>query len=719
MAAWCLVPELANKFLDALKSGELSPEKLIDMTSAARREELAKYVGEENAHEVNAQFESKLLLEDQRRGLVNWAKKVGGITEPARRDLLNTISKMDRVLNPADEQSFLADLAAKKLGTEVTADEARNIFELSQKAEQLRQQIVDAGNGNYNAGYTDPTGIAYGRAAQALKSYLTDLKPNGKRDFMNGIENVAGLTRQMETGIMHFSAPGVQALGMVGTKPFWAGIYKMFQFFADPNFYDEYNAYMATHPNAELAKGGGLGLTKVGDIMSAREEEIQTSLLEQLNKFLVDKTGLDELVKGAPQPIKGMLAGNANLIKGFSRAFTGYLNYVRFERFNELISSARMRGEDMSAGSEAVHDIAQVVNNFTGRAEIGYRDAGGAAAAPLNTVLYTVRKNVATIQMFNPYEYVKPNMSPTARMAAVRQITGLGLFAGSVVGLAASVGIHVDMDPTSSDFMKVPISGYKVDILGANASYIRFVSRLVLNKTTFHGQATELGSKFGGPTRASVVLNYLRGKLAPNASIFTDALVGSDATHAAFSLPKETYDRFMPIWIRSTLDWYNSHPKGAEWALPAASMFGIGVESPAGQVPSSASGRDVWGDKMAWNGGAPKNWDADPVNQALKAIDYPLYPPQNTIRGVQLTPPQFDEYVHLSGSLAHMRMSELIQSPTWNSQSNAARTYMTKDVIRTTRDIAANTIMMEHRGEPNDILLKSQQAKAARLGISP
>ena len=160
MAAWCLPKSLSSKFLDALKDGTFSPERLMEMSSDQRRAEFAKILGDVNAHEVNAQFESKLLLKSQQAGLVNWAKKLAGITEPVRKDIIASINKLDRVLQPEDEEGFLADLAAKKLGVSVTADEAKQIFELSQTAAQLRAQIEAQGAGDYRTGWTVENGTA-------------------------------------------------------------------------------------------------------------------------------------------------------------------------------------------------------------------------------------------------------------------------------------------------------------------------------------------------------------------------------------------------------------------------------------------------------------------------------------------------------------------------------------------------------------------------------
>lgn len=166
--AYCLPRALASKFLEALKDGTIEPVKLMDMTSKERADFFAKIVGDENAHHVNALFESKMLLKDQQRGMVSWAKNLAGISAPVRRDLLNKINKLDRVLNPAEEKAFLADLAATKLGTTVTYEEAQKITDLAQKATAER----DKGTDTFSGASTE-----FLNAATALEHYVQSLRP--------------------------------------------------------------------------------------------------------------------------------------------------------------------------------------------------------------------------------------------------------------------------------------------------------------------------------------------------------------------------------------------------------------------------------------------------------------------------------------------------------------------------------------------------------------
>lgn len=68
MARICLPKDLANKFRQALKSGEVNPAELSTMSSKDRNAFFTKLVGEEFATMTNSLFESKLLLKINNKG---------------------------------------------------------------------------------------------------------------------------------------------------------------------------------------------------------------------------------------------------------------------------------------------------------------------------------------------------------------------------------------------------------------------------------------------------------------------------------------------------------------------------------------------------------------------------------------------------------------------------------------------------------------------------
>lgn len=688
MAAWCLPSHLSNAFLDAIKDGTLSPENLMAMSSVERRAEFAKIVGDENAHEVNAQFESKMLLNDFKKGLVNWANKIAGLSEPVRRDILATINRLDRVLQPEEERDFLADLAAKKLGVTVTADEAREIFQLSQAAEAARTQMLKGGSSDLNRR------MAYGRAYLDLRDKIESLKPYG-RTFGERLLNVLSLSKPMLTSVMHLSAMGVQGWGMISTKVAWKGFGEMLQYFGSEDHFRDLEAYIISHPDYELAKDGKLGITKLGDKLSAREESIQSTILEDANGWLAEKTG-------AP-----------NLVRASSRAFTGYLNYVRFNRFVDLLNAARLGGEDVRAGSQAVKDLANVVNDFTGRANLGKDDKFSSAGPLLNATFFAPRKIVATMQMFNPVRYLDPRISKTARSAAMRQLTGSILATGSILWLAKSMGAQVSFEPKDADFGKIVIGGEKFDLTGGNAGYIRLLGRLITGESeNAHGKVTELGDGYKATTRADLTVQWLRGKLAPLAGMIADGLYGSDEGGRPFSIGQELRDRLMPITMSSWLDMAMNNPDDAAAYLPALSaMFGIGMESPA--PPITTSGLDAWGEHLD-GPGTPKSWRADPVNLECEKLGYTPRPPADNIRSVKLTQEQYADYTQTAGRLAHMRLSSMVGTPWWGTLPAATRLSMVKDVVRKNRDVAASGVIAKSLGSANDIMRLAKEKKDAQ-----
>lgn len=692
MADYCLPPELANAFLGKLKDGTLTPGKLMDMSSAERRKAFGDIIGEDHAENVNALFEGKMLLKDQQRGMVTWAKQVAGISEARRNDILSRIDKLDRVLNPKEEREFLADLAARKLGVTVTADEAKEIFGLSQAAKTAKATMLSDMSNVDNR-------IAYGRAIMDMQEKIESLKQSG-RTWTELAIDAANAPKTLLTGFLHFSAPFVQNWGMLTINRSWEAFGQMFRYFADEENYKNLNAYIISHPDYQLAVDGKLGITKLGDKLSAREEAIQSSLVEQANKYLSEKTGVP------------------NVIRASSRAFTGYLNYVRFNRFTDLLQAARMNGEDVKVGSSIVRDLAKVVNDFTGRGAIGTGDKYASAVPALNAAFFAPRKLSATINMFNPKRYLDPSVSPIARQAAIRQLSGSLIATGAILGIARAMGARVDSDPRSADFAKVNIKGEKLDMTGGNAIYARLLARVATGQEiTSKEKLIELGQGFRATTRADLVLSYLRGKLAPAAAFMADALYGKDQIGRPFSVTNEAQEHLIPIVVKNFLDYAMNNPNDTVAFLPAlSSMFGVELESPLPPLPGRE--RDIWGEKLNPMADA----SSDPLNRTLAHIGYsPGYAPKK-IRGVTLNPEQYDVYQQYSGRLMRRAIGNVTSTNGFDRLPIGMQEQIVRKAATRARDMATDRVLMKYpkiirqavQVKRDNLRLGSESARANR-----
>lgn len=175
----CLPKEISSKFLDAIKSGDLDVEKLSTENTADRRTAFDKVLGKEYGEAANTLFENKLLLKDQQRGLIEFIKTLGGLKPEERTDFLSKIGKLDRLLNPKEEEAFLADATKQHLGLTVSESETKTISELAKKIDQAspanRDTIKNVGDLVTAADKLDLT-PEQKTDVESLKSQLKDIQ---------------------------------------------------------------------------------------------------------------------------------------------------------------------------------------------------------------------------------------------------------------------------------------------------------------------------------------------------------------------------------------------------------------------------------------------------------------------------------------------------------------------------------------------------------------
>ena len=177
---FCLIPKLAEKVKQAIRSGKLNPERLNEMTSIERRGLLTEIVGEGAAKEVNLLFEKKLLLKNQEAAMYDWAGEITGITKEAKEATLAKIrqafaDKNRRLYEPKESENFLneltSDIYGKKYKTEVSLEEAQIITELAQDSKMAQAKMKPDFTWK-----TKADGLDFGAKKVALDNYVSALK---------------------------------------------------------------------------------------------------------------------------------------------------------------------------------------------------------------------------------------------------------------------------------------------------------------------------------------------------------------------------------------------------------------------------------------------------------------------------------------------------------------------------------------------------------------
>lgn len=564
MVGFCLLPQHADKFIEALKSGEINPGKLVDMTSEERNTFLGKFVGKENATAVNATFESKMILKNQNEGMVTWAKRVAGLKPDIRRDLISRISKLDKVLDPEDKKAFMKDLASTKLGVNVTQKEAKTIADLSKKVESLKESMSSGGNR-----------LAFGRAKVELSNYVNDLKVRAGRISLAEVkQNPLGSAGKLTTSIASnskaiTSSMDNSAIFRQGWKTLWThpGIWQrnarqsfvdLVRQFGGKQVMDEVNADIVSRPTYDKMVRAKLA---VGSL----EEAFPTTLPEKI-------------------PILG------RAYKATEAAYTAFVHRQRADVFDKYLQIAEKSGVNTS-NKVQLEAIGKLVNSLTGRGYLGRLEP---VANTINSVFFSPRflkSNFDTLTM-----HASDKMTPFARKQAA--INLVKIISGTAVILAVARSLEpnsVELDPRSSDFGKIKIGDTRFDVTGGMSSIVTLATRLARqsSKSTATGQINPLNSgKFGSQTELDTVTNFFENKLSPAASIVKDLLKGQDAQGKVPTPGGEIKGAFTPIGIQNYQE-LKDNPRSADTVLSMiADSLGISSNTYApsqtdwGQNPS-------------------------------------------------------------------------------------------------------------------------------------
>lgn len=553
---WCLVKSEAKKFKKALRDGTIDPVKLADMpTSAERRAFFTKFTDESNAKHINSLFEAKLLLKNQQRGYITWAKKIVGITPEVRRDLISRIEKMDKVLDPAEGEQFLEDLASRRLGFGVTQKEAKTIMDLSKKKEASGEVWTSKLKKNpewqENAPktrkewITDPNRLQHGADLVALENYVNELKLRSKKVSFRGqpleygvnvIKEVPGALKSTVASIDNsfFGRQGIKTLLDPLTTKIWVRDFA--KSFVDigkelksGNAIDAIKADIYSRPYAVSGKyrAGGYGL----DVLS--EEAFPSSLPEKI-------------------PLLG------RLYKASEVAYNGGALRMRADLADNLIAHAD-KNRVNTLDKKQAQPLGHLISSLTGRGSIGKAEAIG---KELNVLLFSVKFAKANFDTLTAHMFDKKvRQNKFARKEAAFKTMRIVSTIASLLFMAKLLDPDsVDEDPRSTNFGKIKAFGHWVDITGGMASLTVLASRLVPSKhngkwgwwyKSSAGNYIELGKKYGGLTALDVAENFFEGKLSPVAGIFRDVWKGKTFSGEPVTLKGELYNVTTPISIQS------------------------------------------------------------------------------------------------------------------------------------------------------------------------
>lgn len=344
----------------------------------------------------------------------------------------------------------------------------------------------------------------------------------------------------------------------------------MFRSFSEMGYRNVENAIKG-HPKFDLAKRSGVEFTGV--------DKNDPNLSHKEEGYL-GTDALGTISRGKLNPLR-IVKGTADFSE---RTFVGFLDSQRMHVFNQMAKGLESQGITYRNNPEAYKAAARLINQGTGRGNLGIR--GNQAAPLLNLAMFSPRLVASRVQllnnMFNPVKIASMPRGTRAMMIKdnVKFLAGTA----AVVALAKAAGGTVNTDPDDGDFLKIRFGDTTYDTLTGLQQPLRYI----LNMGAAVKADITKDETYSGKSKADLTTRFARSKLAPLASVATDYVSGQDFSGRQFSPKREAMDLITPLPASDFVEAMRKEGllKGALKASPT--LTGIGVQT-YDQVPEKAT----------------------------------------------------------------------------------------------------------------------------------
>lgn len=378
---------------------------------------------------------------------------------------------------------------------------------------------------------------------------------------MYALDAVGTLPKVMSLGL-DLSAAFIQGLPNVMRKEWRTAFNKQFEFLAKEKNYNEWLANLRSSSfYDDWVVRHKLFVSEQGLKQRARDESFNSPLFDLT-------VGKIPVVGGA--------------YRATERAFVGFGNVARVERFRRQVQDQLDLGFSPEKVHEWADDLAKITNNEYGRANYAKWAEGGAGIYA--SLLTAPRYNISLFNTtMNPLYFAKLK-GPARTQAIVHWFRMAGIVSGTMLAIKAANKVNSDIDiitdPNSNDFGKIVYKGLYMDGLSKLVQFPRLATQLLSGYTTNSatGEKTELDGGFMGKSRLSILGRYLWGKTAPVPNLGISALNGSDLAGDKVG-PKNLGGLITPLSAKTIYEIAKLYEYQTAAAAAIPILFGQGVSA--------------------------------------------------------------------------------------------------------------------------------------------
>lgn len=360
---------------------------------------------------------------------------------------------------------------------------------------------------------------------------------------------------------MDFSAPLRQGAILSSRHPLLAAktFKNMFKHWASEEYATNWHSNLQRSDGYIRAKKSNLFISEPMARLKAAEERFSSNIAEKI-------------------PVWG------RGVKASNRAYSGFLNELRMEVFNQHYEALQRNGFKGKQMQKELDAMAYLINNFTGRGSLGKAEI----AAPLaNTFFFAPRFVTSRFNtLYNSLTgYTIPRakqggrlITPRARMEAYKAVGAYITTGMSVLAMAKAAGADVEADPRSSDFGKIKIGDTRYDIWAGHQQIVVLLSKIAMqaSKSPRTGKVTEFGSN---DNAAYTTLRFLRTKLSPPIGTLVSAGMKKNVDGTPFTASGAAWDMITPLIFSDMKSMYEEEGASGVLRNLVPATFGVGVNT--------------------------------------------------------------------------------------------------------------------------------------------
>jgi hypothetical protein len=500
--------------------------------------------------------------------------------KPKKKSVLNSRlqAEKDNVDRLAKTLSSLKRISQlREVG--VTENEAKKIIELSKAAMDKKNAVKD-----WNDRSVDGAAREYGRSLFDFYEYTNTIKQEARKltrpeilssirhqfgqSLWRGAKAVSGTSKSI------LSSMDNSSLGRQGIKTLW------------------------THPTvwARNAKKSFSDIWKELGNKDAMRETMADILSRPLaidgtfGKMKLDIGNIEEAY-----PAQGLekIPYIRRPYKASESAFTGFQYRNRADLAEIYYELAKEKGVDISNtkdGKTQLEGIGRLVNSLTGRGYLG--KSGERSAEALNQIFFAPKF------LKSNYDFLFAHRGQgesdfVTRQASINLLKST-MATASALAVAKAMGADVELDPRSSDFLKIKIGKTRFDITGGVGSVATFMTRAVGGllggvsslvggpeikpfKSSATGKTSSLITKSGfSHDWLDVMVDFTVGKLSPGGSIIKSIGTGVDTNRKPITPLGMLIDHALPIGWQNIIRNMSIKDKKVWVATMLGDAFGIG-----------------------------------------------------------------------------------------------------------------------------------------------